>query len=387
MARNIDHVGPYGPIPGQRGIVIVAGARPNFMKVAPIIEALAHLGVQPILVHTGQHYDFEMSEAFFQDLRLPAPNFHLGIGSGSHAEQTARIMLAFEPILQSLKPSMVIVVGDVNSTLACALVARKLNIRVAHVEAGLRSRDRSMPEEVNRLLTDAISDYLFTPSRDADQNLASEGVPPDKIHLVGNVMIDTLRKYEAAARSRCAWRKYGLSPGRYAVLTLHRPSNVDDPGTFSALIHVFSVVQESVPIIFPVHPRTRAKLMQDPIASALRSAPNLLICDPLGYIDFLGLIADARLVLTDSGGLQEETTALNVPCLTLRDNTERPVTVEAGTNRVVGTDPDTILRAVLEVVEGPQRSAAIPPFWDGRAASRIADIVVREYRALTQRCA
>jgi UDP-N-acetylglucosamine 2-epimerase (non-hydrolysing) len=365
---------------GERdsGILIVAGARPNFIKVAPIIEALTGLGAPPSFVHTGQHYDFEMSEVFFRDLQLPKPDFHLGVGSGTHAEQTARVMLALEPVLVAQKPELVIVVGDVNSTLACALVASKLDVRVAHVEAGLRSRDRTMPEETNRLLTDTISDYLFTPSEDGNENLIREGISEGKIHFVGNVMIDTLRKYEAQAKAKCEWRRFGLSSRNYALLTLHRPSNVENHAVLEGLVDALSSIQSSLPVLFPIHPRTRARLFQGSLGSRLEHLPRLVLCEPLGYIDFLSIMADSLFVLTDSGGVQEETTALGVPCLTLRANTERPVTVTHGTNQVVGVDPRAILKATDNLLIGRPVAPAVPPLWDGRAGSRIAEIIVAE---------
>jgi UDP-N-acetylglucosamine 2-epimerase (non-hydrolysing) len=359
-------------------ILVVAGARPNFVKVAPIIDELrAMRGIRPVFVHTGQHYDFQMSEAFFQDLALPTPDHYLNVGSGTHAEQTARVMLAFEPVLLSEKPDIMVVVGDVNSTLACAVTAAKLGVAVAHVEAGLRSFDATMPEEINRRLTDAISDYLFTPSQDGDENLLREGVAPERIHFVGNVMIDTLRRHESAARAKKVYERYGLEAGRYAVLTLHRPANVDDPDVLGGMLAALAPVATRMPILFPAHPRTQQRLGLAAVADVVGGMPGLRVCDPLGYLDFLGILAQARLVLTDSGGIQEETTALGVRCLTLRNNTERPITVTRGTNTIAGTDPARIAEAAVVALDAPMPATEGPPLWDGRTAGRIARILAR----------
>lgn len=349
-------------------ILSVVGARPNFMKIAPIV---AEIGRRPnlrgVLAHTGQHYDETMSAAFFRDLEIPAPDHHLGVGSGTHAEQTARVMLAFEPVVTAERPDWVIVVGDVNSTLACALVAVKLGVRVAHVEAGLRSFDRCMPEEINRVATDAIADLLLTPSADADANLRREGVPEEKIRRVGNVMIDTLRRQLPFAARSPILETFGLAPRRYAVVTLHRPSNVDDEPTLRGVLSSLAKLAQTLPVVFPVHPRTRQKLAS---LRDLETPPGLRLCEPLGYRDFLRLWSAARLVLTDSGGLQEETTGLGVPCLTLRENTERPITVSEGTNRVVGVNPANIDAAIAETLAAPP-VGRIPELWDGRTAERI----------------
>ena len=344
----------------------VAGARPNFMKVASVMRAGAARGVEQILVHTGQHYDAAMSDVFFADLGLPRPDHHLGVGAGSHAETTARVMLGIEPIIQKEKPDWVIVVGDVNSTVAAALTASKLNVRVAHVEAGLRSFDRTMPEETNRLVTDTLSDLLLTPSSDGDENLLREGVPASRIKMVGNVMIDALDRSLPAARKRDTAGSLGLARGSYGVLTLHRPSNVDDPATLERLLALVTRPGPSLPVVFPVHPRTRARL-----GDAARLPPHLRLVEPLGYLDFLGLVEGARLVLTDSGGIQEETTVLGVPCLTLRENTERPVTCTLGTNRLVGSDPAKIAAALEEVMGGHWTRGTRPPLWDGHAGERV----------------
>lgn len=355
-----------------REIVCVVGARPNFMKMAPILDAFrAHPGLHPFLVHTGQHYDEEMSRVFFDELGLPKPDRDLEIGSDTHARQTGRIMIAFDELLGSRKADMVVVVGDVNSTMACSLVAVKREIPVAHVEAGLRSRDRTMPEEINRLVTDAISDLLFATSPDAVENLASEGVPPSKVHLVGNPMIDTLRRHLPAARARKAAERLGLADHDYALVTLHRPSNVDDAASLQGVLRALQDLSARIPVLFPVHPRTRARMDQ----AGLRPSGRLRMTDPLGYLDFLSLMTSARFLVTDSGGIQEETTALGVPCLTLRANTERPITISEGTNRLLGTDPASILPAAEELLRGRVGEARCPALWDGRAGERIAAVM------------
>ncbi|HEX8691502.1 MAG TPA: UDP-N-acetylglucosamine 2-epimerase (non-hydrolyzing) [Longimicrobium sp.] len=357
--------------------MLVAGARPNFMKVAPLLPALGRTGAEAVLVHTGQHYDGQMSDAFFQDLAIPPPDFHLGVGSGSHARQTARIMEAFEPVLLEVRPDWVVVVGDVNSTLACALVAAKLKeeagCRVAHVEAGLRSGDWRMPEEVNRVLTDRLSDLLLTPSRDALGNLVAEGIPAERVVFAGNVMIDTLLMQLPAARARRAPERLGLEPGGYAVVTLHRPSTVDDPGALAAALEGLARVAREVPVVFPMHPRTCQRVRAHGLASLLGP---LRVLEPLGYHEMLGLVDGARVVLTDSGGLQEETTALGVPCVTLREQTERPVTLAEGTNRLAPwpLSADGVLASFAAAAAEPRREpgSRCPEGWDGRAAERIA---------------
>ncbi len=357
-------------------VVNVVGARPNFMKIAPIMEEMEKApSIQPVLVHTGQHYDQAMSRAFFEDLKIPEPDFFLGVGSGTHAEQTGKVMVEFGKVVEHDRPELVVVVGDVNSTLACALVAAKLLIPVAHVEAGLRSFDRTMPEELNRKLTDHVSDYLFTTTKDANENLRSEGIPAERIHFVGNVMIDTLRKYEPIARLKKAAEGFGLRPNDYTVLTLHRPSNVDDPKTFAMILDALEEIGEKLPILFPVHPRSRQRIAEFGFHRRIEGLRRLTLCDPLGYLGFLSLMIDSRFVMTDSGGIQEETTALGVPCLTLRENTERPVTVRMGTNVVVGTHPDRIVTEALRILEAGERAGCIPPLWDGRAASRIVEVL------------
>jgi UDP-N-acetylglucosamine 2-epimerase (non-hydrolysing) len=360
-------------------ILVVAGARPNFVKVAPVIKTLKQMSrAEVALVHTGQHYDYNMSAAFFEELFIPAPDIFLGVGSGSHGEQTARILSAFEEVLLKDPPAAVVVVGDVNSTLACTLGAAKCGVPVAHVEAGLRSFDRTMPEEINRVLTDALADYLFTHSPDADENLRREGAPEERIFRVGNVMIDTLREYEAAARARDVAGRLGLQAGGYAVCTLHRSSNVDDPGTLRTVVQILTDLQSECPVVFPMHPRTRTRLETFGLADVLLEQKNLQAIDPLGYLDFIGLMATAALVLTDSGGVQEETTALGIPCLTMRECTERPVTVTLGTNAVVGTDPKRILAAARRVLKRDWPRGILPEGWDGHAAERIAAVLCAE---------
>jgi UDP-N-acetylglucosamine 2-epimerase (non-hydrolysing) len=357
-------------------VINIVGARPNFMKVAPLVEAMKRREREfaPLLVHTGQHYDQMMSDAFLRDLDLPDPDVSLAVGSGTQAAQTAAIMQKFEPVLLSEKPDWVIVVGDVNSTLACALVAVKMGIKVAHVEAGLRSRDRTMPEEINRLLTDQIADLLFTPSHDADQNLRAEGIPDNRIRFVGNIMIDSLCKYLERAKACRVTDQFGVSDRDYAVLTLHRPSNVDEPQTFSKILHALAEIGQRLPIIFPVHPRTHKTIVELGLADRIAEIAGLRLISPLGYLDFLGLCSSAKLVLTDSGGLQEETTFLGVPCLTLRETTERPITVELGTNTVVGTNPKKITTAAFAALDQARpTAAAAPPLWDGHTAERILD--------------
>jgi UDP-N-acetylglucosamine 2-epimerase (non-hydrolysing) len=356
--------------------LLVAGARPNFMKIAPLMDAFTRRktagdDLSVLLVHTGQHYDRKMSDDFFADLGIPEPDINLAVGSGTHAEQTARVMIAFEQVCQAECPDWVIVVGDVNSTLACSITAKKLGIGVAHVEAGLRSRDMSMPEEINRLCTDAISDALFTTDELASDNLRREGVPESRVHFVGNTMIDTLLRCLDRARARPL--PPGLEPKRYAVLTLHRPQNVDDHHVLAGILGAVGAVADRMPVVFPVHPRTAKSLDSLPLH------PNLRITEPLGYLSFLGLVAHSRMVLTDSGGIQEETTVLGVPCLTMRPNTERPITCEIGTNRLVGTDPQRIRETALAVLSNGSRPHRVPDKWDGHAAERIVGILLDEH--------
>jgi UDP-N-acetylglucosamine 2-epimerase (non-hydrolysing) len=347
----------------------VAGARPNFMKVKPVIDALEAQGADTLLVHTGQHYDPAMSDVFFDDLGLRQPDRHLGVGSGNHAEQTAKVMTAFAPLVSEIGPDVVVVAGDVNSTLACAIVAAKSATLLAHVEAGLRSRDWSMPEEVNRVVTDRVSDFLLAPSADAVENLRAEGYRADQIHLVGNVMIDTLMANLSRAQARTTLDLIGVSPGDFGLVTLHRPANVDDPRTLADLLGAFGAIARQCRLIFPVHPRTRAQLDPGVIP------PGLILTQPLGYLDFLALEAGARLVLTDSGGVQEEATVLGVPCLTLRNNTERPITVTEGTNTVVGLEPHRIISEARRVLRDGVEPRC-PPLWDGHAGERVADVLI-----------
>ena len=359
-------------------VINVVGARPNFMKVAPIVAAMKarREKFQPLVVHTGQHYDADMSDSFFRDLNLPQPDTHLEVGSGSHAVQTALVMQRFEPVVLREKPDWVLVVGDVNSTIACALVCVKLGVKVAHVEAGLRSRDRTMPEEINRLLTDQIADLLFTPSRDADANLRAEGIPEERIRFVGNVMIDSLHQNLERARESSVRADLGVGDIDYAVMTLHRPSNVDFPETFARILDALESISQTLPIVFPVHPRTRKTIAELGLSERVCAMKNLRVIDPLGYLDFLSLYSGSRLVLTDSGGIQEETTALGIPCLTLRENTERPITVELGTNVVVGTDPEKIVNAAAAALNGAgKKIAQQPPLWDGHTSERILDVL------------
>ncbi|MCX8049632.1 MAG: UDP-N-acetylglucosamine 2-epimerase (non-hydrolyzing) [Methylohalobius sp.] len=362
-------------------LVCVVGARPNFMKIAPIYAALkSSRTVDPFLVHTGQHYDEAMKDLFFRQLGIPEPDIDLGVGSGSHAFQTAQIMQRFEPILDDVAPFAVLVVGDVNSTIACGLVAVKKQLPLIHVEAGLRSFDRTMPEEINRVLTDQISELLFTTERSAKENLLREGIAEDKIHFVGNVMIDALFTHlgrSVPAEETLA--RYGWNLGaQFGVLTLHRPSNVDDARTLERLLRTLVMVSRKLPLVFPCHPRT-LKMIERYGLKGLLAEAEILVTPPLGYLEMLGLVRASQLVLTDSGGLQEETTALGVPCLTLRENTERPVTVSEGTNTVVGTDPDRIWAAVEDTLMTGGKRGRIPPLWDGRAAERIVRVVEERF--------
>ena len=392
----------------EKKIILVAGARPNFMKIAPLVQAFVAFNEQKkngkgknkrikkrnfqyLLVHTGQHYDEGMSGFFFRDLGLPEPDIYLGVRSGTHAEQTAQIMIAFEKVCLEKRPNLVVVVGDVNSTVACALVAAKLLIPVAHVEAGLRSFDRTMPEEINRLLTDQISDFLFTTCEDANRNLLHEGIPKEKIHFVGNVMIDTLLDHLEMAEKSEIIERLGLAQDggikKYALLTLHRPSNVDDPVVLKRLFGALNEIALKIPIIFPVHPRTLKRLQEFKLKrlinyvdkSEINVSGRVIAMPPLGYLDFLCLMSKAALVLTDSGGIQEETTILGVPCLTLRNNTERPVTVREGTNFVVGNDPRRIKEKALDILENGIRRRRIPKYWDGKAAERIVKILTKSF--------
>ena len=356
----------------MKTIVHVIGARPNYMKIAPLMDALrAGTPFRQVLVNTGQHYDDMMARAFVRDLGLPTPDHDLGVGSASHAVQAAKVMIEFEQVCLAERPDLVVVVGDVNSTMAASLVAAKLLIPVAHVEAGLRSRDPTMPEEINRVVTDRIADLLLTPSPDADANLLAEGVPKEKIHLVGNIMIDSLLRHLPMAKLERVRDRIPVEDKSYAVLTLHRPSNVDNVEVFGQILSAIATIAELMPVVFPVHPRTRHRMREFGIDSG---RGNVILTEPLGYVDFLSLTSHARLVLTDSGGLQEESTALGIRCLTLRENTERPITVSQGTNEVVGTDPDAILAGFRRAMS-PKGIPARPDLWDGHTAERIARVL------------
>lgn len=367
-------------------IICIVGARPNFMKIAPIMVALNDFSpaLEVTLVHTGQHYDVAMNEQYFQALGIPSPDINLEVGSGSHAVQTAEVMCRFEAALEGKNPTAILVVGDVNSTIACALVATKKGIPVIHVEAGLRSFDRAMPEEINRVLTDQISDMLFTTEPSGRDNLLREGVADKRIHFVGNVMIDTLRHNLARAISTSTIVSDAGRPGfvndekKYAVVTMHRPSNVDDEVVLGSLINTIVTISKQLPVIFPVHPRTKAMIEKFGYGKLL-DTPDILLLPPMGYLEMLGLMKDAKVVLTDSGGIQEETTALGVPCITLRNNTERPITVDEGTNTIAGQDPQTILTIFNDVMRSGGKGGRIPQYWDGRASNRIADEIAAQF--------
>lgn len=358
-------------------IINICGARPNFMKIAPLMRAYKrHSNIHPLLVHTGQHYDHNMSELFFKQLNIPEPDINLEVGSGSHAVQTAEIMKKFEPIVLEHKPDIVLVVGDVNSTIACGLVATKLGVKLAHVEAGLRSFDRDMPEEINRLLTDAISDLLFCSEPSGVENLKREGVADGKIFFSGNVMIDTLKANRDRAEQSKVLDTLGLKSGQFNVVTLHRPSNVDDPTTFGRILDALDAIQRDLPVVFPMHPRTVANLKKLGLADRMSAMEQMRIVEPLGYLDFLKLTANAAVVLTDSGGIQEETTILGVWCMTLRENTERPVTLTQGTNTLVGTDAAKIVATYRQKrAAGKPDASRVPDKWDGQAAERIAEVL------------
>ena len=355
-------------------IVNVVGARPNFMKIAPLMRAYKQYNdsIDPVLVHTGQHYDKTMSKTFFEQLDIPRPDVNLGVGSGSHAEQTAKIMMSFEKLIKDAKPDIVLVVGDVNSTMACSITAAKLGIKTAHVEAGLRSFDMTMPEEINRKVTDSICDYLFTTEESAGENLRNEGVKEDKIFFVGNVMIDTLSYYLDKTRDM-ALPVDGITENNYATITIHRPSNVDNRPVLKRIITALEKIQRDIPVIFPMHPRTRKNIDQFGLSEKVLGMPNLIITEPIGYLEFLRLNKTAKLVLTDSGGLQEETTYLGIPCLTIRENTERPVTINVGTNVLTGSNPDNILEEYEKIMNGNFKKGRIPYLWDGHTAERIVE--------------
>ena len=356
----------------QYTIHLIAAARPNFMKIAPLYHELKKTNwATPIIVHTGQHYDINMSDAFFKDLDLPEPHIHLGVGSGTHAEQTGRVMIEYEKVLMQQHPDLVVVVGDVNSTIAATLAAVKLGIKAAHLEAGLRSFDRTMPEEINRIVTDSIADLLWTPSPDGDENLIREGVASDKIQRVGNIMIDSLEMMRKKIERAKAWQEMGLTQNEYAVVTLHRPSNVDNKETLLSLVDALQELSAMHPVVFPIHPRTRANLERFNMMEKLQATDGMKCLDPLNYVRFMNLVFNCRLVVTDSGGIQEETTYLGIPCITLRDNTERPVTVTEGTNRLCKVQE---LRQTIDRILGDKEKKKSPPeLWDGKTASRIAE--------------
>jgi UDP-N-acetylglucosamine 2-epimerase (non-hydrolysing) len=355
-------------------IHLIAAARPNFMKIAPLYHALKQEDwVEPVIVHTGQHYDKNMSETFFTDLKLPKPHIHLGIGSGTHAEQTGKVMMAYEKVIIEKRPNLVVVVGDVNSTLACALASVKLNIPVAHLEAGLRSFDRTMPEEINRVLTDAIAHILWTPSQDGDDNLFREGISEEKIQRVGNIMIDSLEMMRDSIEEINTYSDFGLSDGNYALITLHRPSNVDKKDKLKKLCKSLVYVASRIQVIFPVHPRTYENLKAFDLFPLLRKSPNLRITNPMNYLSFMNLLFHCKLAITDSGGIQEETTYLGIPCLTLRPNTERPITIKQGTNKLC--KPENIEENVDAVLNGKQKTCKVPELWDGHTAGRIVESI------------
>jgi UDP-N-acetylglucosamine 2-epimerase (non-hydrolysing) len=357
----------------------VVGARPNFMKIAPIYREMKKITkFNTHLIHTGQHYDEKMSKMFFEDLELPEPDIYLGVGSGTHAQQTAKIMIEFEKVLNKFQPELVIVVGDVNSTIACSLVAIKLGIKVAHVEAGLRSFDRTMPEEINRILTDAVSDFLFVTEQSGLDNLEHEGIDPKKVFFAGNVMIDSLLYFLDKSKKSHIKSKLDIDSRPYALVTLHRPVNVDIKGNFERILSAFELIEKEVQIVFPVHPRTRKMIKQFDLEKRIGNMNNLRLSDPVGYLDFLNLMQSARFILTDSGGIQEETTYLGIPCITMRESTERPVTLQLGTNSLVGSDTDLIVRETMAILNNHQKKGSIPPFWDGKAAGRIVNILAEK---------
>ena len=360
----------------QIKIISVVGARPNFMKIAPVHKAfLKHKGtVKHLICHTGQHYDERMSEIFFKDLGLPQPDFYLGAGSGSHAEQTARIMIEFENVVVEEKPDLVMVAGDVNSTIACSLVAVKLGIKVAHIEAGLRSFDRTMPEEINRILTDSISDYLLVSEEAGIINLEKEGITKDKIFFVGNTMIDSLVSFLPKVGKSDVLSRLNLKPSQYCLVTLHRPSNVDSPDFLKELAEVFNSLAEKMKIVFPVHPRTMKNIESAGLMNNLHK--NLMLTEPAGYIDFLALMKNAGLIITDSGGIQEESTYMGIQCITVRDNTERPSTVKLGTNHLVGTDLKKVKKVAFGIIDGKIKKGTVPPLWDGHTGERIVNVIL-----------
>jgi len=357
-------------------IINIVGARPNFMKIAPIMDAMAESNIiDPVLLHTGQHYDEKMSDMFFRELGIPKPDIYLGVGSLSHAKQVARIMELFDDICISEKPDGVLVVGDVNSTMACSLVAAKQGIKVIHVEAGLRSYDRTMPEEINRLVTDSIADLLLTPSIDASENLLREGVSPEKIEMVGNVMIDTLFKFMPKFEKSAILEQMNLEPKTYVLVTMHRPSNVDEKENLQKILNVFEEIGKKAKVVFPVHPRTLKNIKHFGLEDRISKMKSLILCEPLGYLDFQKLMSNAGLVITDSGGVQEETTALGIPCITVRENTERPITISVGSNELTGNNYEKITSLAKDALAGKWKKCEVPKLWDGKAAKRIVKIL------------
>jgi UDP-N-acetylglucosamine 2-epimerase (non-hydrolysing) len=359
----------------------VVGARPNFMKIAPIKRAMdKYPGIKQILVHTGQHYDQNMSKLFFEDLELPEPDIYLGVGSGTHAEQTAKIMMAFEKVIESQKPDLIIVVGDVNSTSACSLVAAKMGVKIAHVEAGLRSFDRTMPEEINRIVTDSLADFLFVTEKSGLENLRREGIANSKVHFVGNVMIDSLIHFLSKAKASQIISELNLKGEKYILVTLHRPSNVDSRENLEKIIDTFSILEKDLKIVFPAHPRTKKMLTTFNLDKRIKLMQNLILLDPIGYLDFVRLMQSATLLLTDSGGIQEETTYLGIPCITMRENTERPVTIELGTNILVGSNNKQIIEETKKILHGEGKKGKVPELWDGKAAERIVSILYKNLK-------
>jgi UDP-N-acetylglucosamine 2-epimerase (non-hydrolysing) len=361
-------------------IILVVGARPNFMKIAPIQLELERRAIPHLLLHTGQHYDENMSKVFFSDLGMKTPDIYLGIGSGSHATQTAKVMVEFEKVCKEYQPGAVVVVGDVNSTLACSIVCAKEHILCAHVEAGLRSFDRNMPEEINRILTDATADILLTPSMDGNENLKKEGISDDRIYLVGNVMIDSLFQQIERSKSSTILSELKVAKGEFGVVTLHRPSNVDTKDSLHQIIQAIKEISTMITIVFPVHPRTKKNLEQFGLLKELEQSRNIILTEPIGYLDFVALMSNSKIVLTDSGGLQEETTALGIPCLTLRENTERPITIFEGTNTIVGNNYDVIVSTARETLNHGGKSGKIPDLWDGKTSERIVDVILQKMK-------
>ncbi|MDT3740564.1 MAG: UDP-N-acetylglucosamine 2-epimerase (non-hydrolyzing) [Candidatus Kapabacteria bacterium] len=361
-------------------ILNIVGARPNFMKIAPLISAMkSSKYIEPVLIHTGQHYDEKMSNLFFDELEIPKPEVNLEVGSDTQAKQVAKIMEKFDDICSQYKPQAILVVGDVNSTMACSLVAAKLGIKIIHMEAGLRSYDRNMPEEINRIVTDALADLLLTPSADGTENLLKEGVSPDKIKLVGNIMIDTLLHFLPKAEKSGILEKLSVTKNNYAAVTLHRPSNVDGEQSLRAILETLSSIQKKIRIVLPIHPRTRKNIELFGLSDIVDNSPELILTDPLGYLDFQKLMSNSRFVITDSGGVQEETTALKIPCITVRENTERPVTIWEGSNELVGFDMDKLLYFSDKAISGSWKQSRIPEFWDGKTAERVVDNIEKYF--------